>query len=269
MASASAAPKKTAASSTPCVWAWRHLWPDTELCYFAAIDADGDHFANELPNFVRAAEYARSHPGVDEVLVLGRRISRHRPMGFLRGELEELADRVLLDALHYRAARRGQPLRLECATTLEEFPDFHSGFKLFSRDTVSAVFLAKPDLLGVARHRLLPPWGRSGDQHRSPRKTAPSLVLVNRSTFNEQPISTFGLLDRARLVADKIIWPCKRLEVPGLFVDQFLRNHMPRLQLTTLAPQGRDELLQIRRLILAEFDIEARENDLLWGPLFV
>ena len=62
-----------------------------DLSWFATIDADGDHFANELVNLVRAGIYARQERHVGGVHVLGRRISRHRPMGWLRGELEELA----------------------------------------------------------------------------------------------------------------------------------------------------------------------------------
>ena len=96
------------------------------------------------------------------------------------------------------------------------------------------------------------------------------LVLVNRSTFNEQPISTFGLLDRERMVADKIVWPCKRLGVPACFVDQWLGNHMPRLLLTTLAPQGKEELQQIRKLVLEEFEVAVEADErVMWGPLFV
>ena len=79
---------------------------------------------------------------MEEVLVLGRRSSKQRPLGFLRGELEELADRVLLDALAYDAAVSGVPLRLECATAVEEYPDFHSGYKLFSRRTAAGEWAA-------------------------------------------------------------------------------------------------------------------------------
>ena len=76
------------------------------------------------------------------------------------------------------------------------------------------------------------------------------LVVVNRSTLDEQPVTAFGQMNRQRLVADKIIWPLKRLAVPVEFVDQWLRNHMPRLLLVTLVPEGREELLEIRRLVL-------------------
>jgi|APSaa5957512622_1039677.scaffolds.fasta_scaffold16801_2 hypothetical protein len=238
-----------------------------ELAYLAAVDMDGDHFANELLNLVRAAEHARRSVGMEEVLVLGRRSSKQRPLGFLRGELEELADRVLLDALAYDAAVSGVPLRLECATAVEEYPDFHSGYKLFSRRTAAGVFLSEPRLCGASadayyRH------GVEAVMSVEALKGGAHLVLVSRSALNEQPVSSFGLLNRERLVADKMIWPCRRLEIPPLFVDQWLRNHIPRLLLNTLVPQGKEELLQIRRMVLEGIDAAATD-DLSWGPLFI
>jgi hypothetical protein len=189
-------------------------------------------------------------------------------MGFLRGELEELADRILLDALTYHAALSGQALRLEYATSLEEFPDFHSGYKLFSRGAAQAVFLSEPRPCGVAevayyRHAV------EAVMSVEALLAGARLVLVNRSTLNQQPISTFGLLDRARLTTDKIVWPCRRLGVPGRFVEQWMRNHLPRLLLCTLAPQGQSEVRQIRRLVLQDFGIESDAGAEIAGPLFV
>ncbi|MCC7260931.1 MAG: hypothetical protein IT369_00275 [Candidatus Latescibacteria bacterium] len=241
------------------------LWEEPELQYFATVDADGDHFANELPNLVRAARHAQTRAG--EVLVLGRRLSRHRPMGLARGEFEELADRVLLDALAFHAARTGKPLPLEYATALEEFPDFHSGYKLFSRGAARAAFLQEPQLCGVSESAYF----RHGVEAVLTVEALLSgacLVSVNRSTFDEQPLSTFGKLERCQLVADKMVWPCKRLGVPGEFVDQWLRNHIPRLLLGTLIPQGAEEIRQVRRLVLQEFGLEGSAEDLA-RPLFV
>jgi hypothetical protein len=203
-----------------------------------------------------------------DVLVLGRRLSRHRPLGYLRGELEELADRMLLDALAYRAARDGRPLRLEYATPLEEFPDFHSGYKLFSRGAAEAVFRADPQPCGLSATAY---WRHAVEAVMTVEAllAGACLVLVNRSTLNQQPMSTFGLLDRARLTADKIAWPCRRLGVPGAFVDQWLRNHLPRLLLSTLVPQGQQELAAVRRLVLEEFGIERDAEEELGRPLFV
>ena len=38
-----------------------------------------------------------------------------------------------------------------------------------------------------------------------------------------------------------IIWPCKRLGVPGTFVRQWMENDLPALLLGTLVPEGRQD----------------------------
>jgi hypothetical protein len=246
----------------------RVLLAKADLAYVAVVDQDGDHFANELPNFVRAAQHIATHVGHDRIMVLGRRISLHRPLGFLRGELEAFADRVLLDALSYRAAVTNRPLRLEYAMAMDEFPDFHSGYKLFSRTTAREVFLSEPQLAGVSedgtyRHACEAVMVVEALEHGA------YLGVVNRSTFNEQPISTFGQLNLSQLVADHIIWPCKRLDVPLPFVRQWMANHTPRLLLNTLAPHGKEELERIRRLVFAAFGEEQGEVEPVLHPLFV
>jgi hypothetical protein len=231
----------------------RALLQNAGLAYIAIVDQDGDHFAHELPNLTRAALHIANQINDDRVMVLGRRISRHRPMGFLRGELEEFADRILLDALAFRAAMKDRPLHLEYATTLDEFPDFHSGYKLFSRRTAQDIFLTEPQQSGVPddcyyRHAVEAVMVVEAFEHGA------ILGVVNRSTLNEQPISTFGLLNLSRLVADKIIWPCKRLDIPVPFVRQWMANHAPRLLLNTLAPAGKDELSRVQERVLAAFE---------------
>lgn len=242
------------------------LLGDAALQYIAVVDQDGDHFANELLNLVRAAAHIAAETGSEHVLILGQRASRHHPLGWLRGELEELADRMLLDALAYHAARTGQPLRLEFATPLAEFPDFHSGYKLFSRATATAVFCAPPILAGVSEDGY---YRHACEAVMSVEALVRGayLGIVRRSAFNVQPLSTFGLFNRQQLTADMIIWPCKRLGVPAAFVRQWLRNHSARLQLATLTPEGRDELRAIHALVMAAF---GEDTDVqLQGPLFV
>lgn len=74
--------------------AYRELLEQSDVHYLAAVDHDGDHFANELLNFVHAAEHVAVQAATDHVLVLGNRLSRHRPLGFLRAEQEDLANRI-------------------------------------------------------------------------------------------------------------------------------------------------------------------------------
>ncbi len=222
------------------------------LKYMAVVDQDGDHFANELVNLVRAALHIEDKTGDARVMILGRRISRHRPMGFLRGELEELADRVLLDALLYNAAINKRPLSMEFAYMHDEFPDFHSGYKLFTADIAEKVFAGEFKQAGVSdecyfRHAC------EAVMTVEALENGARLGVVNRTTINEQPVSTFGLYKRERMVADKIIWPCKRLDIPSEFVMQWVANHLHRLQLSTLAPQGRGELEKISELVAEAF----------------
>jgi hypothetical protein len=230
------------------------LAPGTSWRYLASVDQDGDHFANELLNFVRAAEHVQASAiAATGVVVLGNRLSRHKPLGFLRGEQEELANRVTMDALTYDAALRGKPLILQFANSIDDVPDIHSGYKLFSRSTAEAVFLAPPQLAGCSedayyRHAC------EAVMLVETIKSGAILATVYRRTFDEQPMSIFASLNRAQLHADLIIWPCKRLGIPGHFVEQWLANHLHRLLLGTLAPQGREELLAIRDLVLEAFE---------------
>jgi hypothetical protein len=238
------------------------LLADTAIDYLAVADQDGDHFANELLNFIRAARHVEHTAALDRVIVLGQRATRHHPMGFLRGELEELADRLLLDALTYHAALSGRPLRMEFASPFGEYPDFHSGFKLFTRRTAEAVFLPEPNPAGlpedaVSRHAV------EAVMTVEAILSGALLAVLRRSTFDEQPVSAFGLFNRRRMTADMILWPCRRLGAPREFVAQWIDNCLPRILLGTLVPQGREELLEVRRLVLETYGAKEVEHHLL------
>ena len=238
----------------------KELLEKSDVHYLAAVDHDGDHFANELLNFVRCAEHVKQSAATERVIVLGNRMSAHHSLGFLRGEQEALANRILLDALHYHAAHSGQPLSLEYATTIDAVPDFHSGFKFFSRSSAEAVFLATPNLAGCDeaayfRHAV------EAVMLVEALADGATLATVNRRTFDEQPISTFARIDRSQLAANMIIWPCKRLQIPAHFVAQWLANHLPRLLLGTLVPQGQQELFAIRNLVLNAFNVSIPNTD--------
>jgi hypothetical protein len=246
------------------------LFADERLAWFAAVDQDGDHFGNDLLNFMRAALHIIDNnndndnnnnnvnnniSGDARVMVLGNRTSRHRPLGFLRAEQEALCNLVLMDALTYAAILRDQPLHLEYLTTIDSLPDFHSGYKFFSRATAQAVFAQEPPLMQLseaAAYRHACEAVMTVEAYLS----GATLAAINRRTFDEQPISLFANYNRANLAADMILWPCKRLHVPGHFVAQWLANHMPALLLGTLAPQGQDELLAIRQLVLEGYNLD-------------
>jgi len=235
--------------------------------YFFLIDQDADHFPNELPNFIRAAQRVAYRAKRDRLLVLGRRSSRHHPMGYLRGELEELADRMLVDCLHYHGALAGAPLNLQYALLLDEFPDFHSGYKLLTRPVVLDLLRNGIPLEGLSEDAV---YRHAVEAVLSVEAVLCGAIIVSvaRSTFNEQPITAFGQLNRCRLVSDKIIWPAKRLQVPAAFVGQWMENNLARLQLATLAPSGKDELFEIRNLVRRAFDLPDLPREIA-GPPFL
>lgn len=222
----------------------RELLKNPDLHWFAVVDQDGDHFANELLNFIRAGRHIVDQTGNDKVHINGRRISLHRPMGFLRGELESFVDGITHDALTYDAARRGYPLRMEYATAFGEIPDYHSGYKVYSRALAEAIFSNPFDYPELPADCY---WRHSVEVVMVVESILAGGLLgqVNRSTFNEQPVTTFGAYNRVKLYADNIIWPCVRLGCPPAFVEQWMRNRAAQLNLNTLVPQGRDELHQI------------------------
>jgi hypothetical protein len=243
------------------------LLNNPRLRYFATVDGDGDNFANELLNFVRMAEHVTGATGVEQTLVLGSRLSRHRPLGFLRAEQEELANRMILDAMAYDAAHAGKPLRLPFLTAHEWLPDFNAGYKCFSRRAAEAVFATAPMMAScdeTAYYRHACEVVMVVEAH----KAGGLLAAVSRRTFDEQPISSYASLNRMRMAADMILWPCKRLSVPGTFVAQWLDNHLPALLLGSLAPQGRDELLAIRDLVLAGYGLPAGAAEIV-RPRFI
>ncbi len=236
----------------------QHMLQNTDHLYFAAVDQDGDHFASDLLDFVRTAEHVRKSIGTDRTLVMGERLSLHRPLGYLRGEQETLADAVLLDALHYHAAVSSQPLNLTYAQFIHKYPDFHAGYKLFSRQTALDVFMSEPDFAGCSeevyyRHAI------EAVMVVEALVRGATLASLTRRTFDEQPVSVFANFNLTQLTADLIIWPCKRLGVPREFVRQWMSNHIPELLLGTLQPEGRDELLAIQELVLEAFGYSTDE----------
>lgn len=238
-----------------------------DVAYLAVVDQDGDHLANELVNLVRVAEHIARARGDGRVMVIGARTSRHRPMGFLRGELEGLAGHVLLDALQYHAAATGRPLRLEYAYAHSPCPDFHSGYKVFDRETARAVFLAPVRKMGLSetcyyRHAC------EAVMSVEALESGAYLGIARRTTTDEQPVSTFGRYDVSELTADMIVWPAKRLGVPLAFVEQWIANHAQQLHLYTLLPHGVDQVSRITQLVRTAYGEEGDAGDVL-RPIFV
>jgi len=230
-------------------WLLQHC-PGAEL--LCVRDADADHFINDLPNLARAAVHIARETGNPRVLVIGRRGSLHRPMGWLRGELELLQDWVLLDVLRFYLARQGDVLDLRFCAGPGAVPDFNSGYKLYTRAAAERIF-ADPG----AEMRCLGPdefWRCGAETISIVHGILNGVTLgeVQRMTFDGQPSSTFGVGAEARLrwYSGVIAWIFCRLDVPVETARRILDNHVAASQMKTLRP-AIEELWAVRDAALA------------------
>jgi hypothetical protein len=214
-------------------------------------DADADHFINDLPNLARAAVHIAQATDNERVLIIGRRGSLHRPMGWLRGELELLQDRALLDALRYHLAQQDRVLDLRFCAGPNIVPDFNSGYKLYTRAVAGRIF-ADPG----AEMRCLGPdeFWRCGAETISIVHgvlSGATLGEVRRMTFDGQPTSSFSSEAEARLrwYSGVIAWIFCRLDVPIESARQILDNRVAASRMVTLGPVA-EELWAVRDAVL-------------------
>lgn len=107
--------------------------------YLAIMDGDADHLPAVLPGLIRAAESMVTSYGHEQVIAIGARSSRTRPMGWVRGELEALLDQLTIDALTYALARAGRAIDLsQCLPG--RIPDLSSGYKVYLRAMAQLLF---------------------------------------------------------------------------------------------------------------------------------
>lgn len=216
---------------------------------FAVVrDGDGDHALSDLPHLVRAAARLAEAYGHSNLIVAGARGSRHRPMGWARGELETLLDRVTLDALAYRLAREGRALNLAHCSG-EGVPDLSTGYKVYGRDVARRLFVeSEPNLAGLSSEDY---W------HYGPETvTIVEAILegaefaeVRRLTWDGQPTSSFNEFRHVRLYGELLAWVFARLEIPAEVAARLFDNAARPLLLGTMAA-GAETLAELRAGVL-------------------
>jgi len=219
--------------------------PAEGIRYFVVRDCDADHFICDLPNLVRSAHNISVQEKTDRVLVIGRRIDRHRPLGFRRGQMEELCNRIFLDAMNYRLAKRGQVLKTQYYCPYGDVPDFKSGYKVYSRAVARIAFTRKPRFLCLAPKHY---WRHSAEPIPIVEAVLAGAVIgeMNRTTFDVQPTTTFTESSAVDMHVKTLAWAFCRLSVPAKCAEQMFNNHIPRLLLGSDA-SGREQLEAIKR----------------------
>jgi hypothetical protein len=219
-----------------------------EVLYAVVRDGDGDHALSDLPHLVRAAARLAEGYGHTNLIVAGARGSRHRPMGWVRGELETLLDRVTLDALAYRLARHGRALNLAHCRG-DRVPDLSTGYKVYGRDVAQYLFIdSEPNLACLSEDDY---W------HYGPETvTVVEAILagaefaeVRRLTWDGQPTSSFNEFRHVQLYGELMAWVFSRLAIPPPVAARLFDNAARPLHLGTIAP-GADTLARLRAEVL-------------------
>jgi hypothetical protein len=235
------------------LWAVREgmcclLQHHTQIEYLVTRDGDGDHALSAVPQLARTAAFLHETYQHLNLIVLGARPSRHRPMGWIRGELETLLDQLTLDALAYAMAGQGRVLNLShCAGG--SVPDISSGFKVYGRKSAEELFCH-----GAPHMRTLSP---SDYWHFGPETVAVVEGLLDgavlaetlRLTWDGQPTSSFADFRHQALYGELLTWVFARLDIPVAIAAQLYDNRSLSLDLATEG-QGRETLESLRDLVL-------------------
>lgn len=224
------------------------LLEDDAVEVLSIRDADGDHDIWDLPQLFGIFETVRAQVG-DDLFVVGGRGSLARPMGFARGQLERVLNRVTIDAVNATLADAGACVDERFTARYGRAPDFQSGYKLYSRsaagvviDAISKAHAARPDLE-------VPWWGV---------EFVPTVELLLRGftpaelyrlTWDGQPQTTFDDNDLAHAYARQISWLFERLDLPAGVAMPVLDNALSACEYVT-APHGSATIEALRSEVI-------------------
>lgn len=228
------------------------------LEYLTIRDADGDHTLNDLSNLMRLALALRANESTDKLIIVGRRNHPHRALGWIRGELEALLNRVLVDAVRFVLAQRQQVLKTQYFSLSGEYPDLHSGYKVYSRRVCE---------LMVERPWECPPWV-GPEIYRYGVEAVPFVegVMIGATVgemsrlAQEPDFSGHGAFARPEANGCILLWAFLRLGIAVEHATAILDNHLSRLTLWS-DPQGRDVLLELRRYVLGRLPSSSHKSD--------
>ncbi len=219
------------------------------ISYIAIRDGDGDHAISDLPHLVRVAAHLAEAYGHSRVIVIGSRRSRHRPLGWVRGELEALLDHVTLSALSYHLATRGRALNLSHCLGQGAVADLSSGYKVYGRQIAQELFVDhKPRLECLSTEDY---WHYGPETVTIVEGVLAGAVIAEaqRLTWDGQPTTSFGEFKHLLLYGELLAWVFARLRIPLEVAAQLYDNYVPAMPLKTTA-EGNQLLSALRAYAL-------------------
>jgi len=217
------------------------------LEWITVRDVDGDHLMDDLPHLYRAGtQLAEENPG-KPACVIGRRNNVHAPLGWLRGEFELLLNEALIEAVAYALAGAGRVWDTRYLTA--RAPDLQSGYKLYSRAAAEVAVTGLQDESATYPDLRLMRTGMEIVPFVAVALEGGVFAEVERKTFYDQPITSYGRVDLAEFYGSKLSWAFLRCGVP---VDQALLlidGALARRPLFT-DPAGREHALRMRGIVV-------------------
>ncbi|MCD6360453.1 MAG: hypothetical protein J7M38_06250 [Armatimonadetes bacterium] len=229
---------------------FERLLADEQVTAVCTRDADADHDIYDLPQMFRLLCQMRDQEGGEDVFVVGCRGSVTRPLGFARGALEQVLNRVTVAAVNHHLAAEGRAVDERYTGRYGPFPDFQSGYKLYSR---SAAQVAVEGLRAADRR-----WPDL-DVMRWGSELIPTVELLARGfvpgaiyrlTWDGQPQTTFDSGDLPRRFSRQLAWVFDRLQTPPRAAAVMLDNALSASEYVT-APEGEAHLAAIREQVAA------------------
>jgi len=230
---------------------FERLLADDAVTALNVRDADGDHDIYDLPQLYRLFEQMRDQERTDDVFVVGCRGSLTRPLGFARGENEQMLNRLTVDALNHRLSREGGAIDERYTGRYGRAPDLQSGYKMYSR-TAAQVVMASLRAADEAEPEL--------EVMRWAVEFIPTVELLLRGfipgalyrlTYDGQPQTTFDESDLPRAYSKQIAWLFRRLELPHEVGRRLLDNALSATEYVTAAA-GAQHLAALREQVIEE-----------------
>lgn len=211
---------------------------------------------------MRLAHALRVTEGTDALIIVGRRNHPHRALGWIRGEFETLMNRVLVDVVRFALAQRQHVLKTQYFSLSGEYPDLHSGYKVYSRRVCE---------LMIERPWERPPWVgaeiyRFGVEAVPFVEAAMAGAIVGEITrlTQEPEFSGHGAFARPETNGSVLLWTFLRLGIAASQAAPLLDNHLSRVLLWT-DPEGRASLLALRQYVLERLQEAMQEASALPG----
>ena len=196
-------------------WGLELLLADPKIELLAARDHDGDHDVHDLPRLVRRLLDVTAREETDNVFAVGSRPSPQMGLGWVRGEYELLLNRALVEAVNARLAADGRRVDLRYSLSGARYPDFQSGYKLYTRHTAHEnieIIRAAHEADPAAR---VMHWGGEFVTAAELLARGAIPVEVSRATYDEQPQTTFDERDRVEAFGRQFVWLFRHLRTPS------------------------------------------------------